>query len=123
MDVSETRRLSRLIGGGLLLLVGTLFVLQNLGWFHAGRLYDYWPLLLVWIGLTRMFGPTRPRHFPTGTVVFALGVYLQLERLDMVRVDARDVWPILMVVGGLALVADSLLARRTAGALSPGARS
>jgi hypothetical protein len=124
MDRFESRRLSRLIGGALLLLVGTLFVLQNLGWFHAGRLWDYWPLLLVWIGLSRMFGPTRPRHFPSGAVVFALGVFLQLERLDLVRVDAREIWPILLIVGGLALVADSLIARRaTGGELSPGARS
>ena len=72
MDRNESRRLSRLIAGGLLLLVGTLFVMQNLGFVHAGRLADYWPLLLVWIGLSRMFGPTRPRHFPSGAVVFAL---------------------------------------------------
>ena len=123
MDRHESYRLSRLIGGGLLLLVGTAFVLQNLGWVHAGRLVDYWPLLLVWIGLSRMFGPTRPRHFPSGAVVFALGVFLQLERLDLVHVDTRDIWPILLVVAGLALVADSLAARRSSSELPPGARS
>ena len=68
MDRNESRRLSRLIAGALLLLVGTLFVMQNLGFVHAGRLADYWPLFLVWIGLSRMFGPTRPRHFPSGAV-------------------------------------------------------
>ena len=129
MNHDESRRVSRLILGALLLLVGALFLMQNLGWFHAGRLWDYWPLVLVWIGLSRMFGPTRPRHFPSGAVVFALGVFLQLERLDMVRVDGRDIWPILLVVGGLALVADSLLARRAdegfrrSPDLRPGARS
>lgn len=123
MDRNESRRLSRVIGGGLLILVGMLFVLQNLGWLHAGRLVDYWPLLLVWIGLSRMFGPTRPRHFPSGAVVFALGVFLQLERLDMVRMDARDVWPILLVLAGVALIGDSLVARRAPGELSRGARS
>jgi len=123
MDRNESRRLSRVIGGVLLLLVGMLFVMQNLGFVHAGRLVDYWPLLLVWIGLSRMFGPTRPRHVPSGAVVFALGVFLQLERLDMIRVDPRDVWPILLVVAGLALVGDALLARRGSDALSRGARS
>jgi len=123
MDRNESRRLSRLIAGGLLLLVGTLFVMQNLGFVHAGRLVDYWPVLLVWIGLSRMFGPTRPRHVPSGAVVFALGVFLQLERFDLIRFDARDVWPILLVVAGLALVGDALLARRSSGELSRGLRS
>jgi hypothetical protein len=128
MDPFESRRISRLVAGALLLLVGSLFLLQNLGWLRAGRPWDYWPLLLVWIGLSRMLGPTRPRHFPSGAVVFALGVFLQLDRLDLIWFPARDVWPFLLVVGGLALIADSVVARRAAGGLGPdglgrGARS
>jgi hypothetical protein len=129
MERIESRRVSRLIGGALLLLVGVVFLLQNVGWVHAGRLADYWPLLLVWIGLSRMLGPTRPRHVPSGAVVFALGIVLQLDRLDVVRIEPRDAWPILLVVGGAALIADSLLARRQAlslrssGDVLPGVRS
>ncbi len=119
MEPMESRRISRLIGGALLLLVGSVFLLQNFGWWNAGRLWDWWPLLLVWIGLSRMFGPTRPRHVPSGAVVFALGVFLLAERLDLVPFEARDVWPALLVIAGIALIGDSLLARRSPGPIRP----
>jgi hypothetical protein len=117
--LDESRRISRVIGGALLVLVGSLFLFQNLGLVNAGRLVDYWPLLLVWIGLSRMLAPARPRHFPSGAVFFALGVFLQLERLDWIHIGARDVWPAFLIVAGVALVADSVLARRTAPELGP----
>jgi len=114
--VSEGRRISRLIAGGLLLLVGALFVLQNFGLVRAGQLGDYWPLFLVWIGLTRMLGPARARHFASGLVILALGVFFQLDRLDVIWVPVRHFWPLLLIVVGFGLIADSLIGRRRAGA-------
>ena len=113
--VSEGRRISRLIAGGLLLLVGALFVLQNLGLVRAGQFGDYWPLFLVWIGLTRMLGPARARHFASGLVILGLGVFFQLDRLDVIWVPMRHFWPLLLVVVGFGLIADSLISRRRAG--------
>lgn len=114
--VSEGRRVSRLIAGGLLLFVGALFVLQNLGYVRAGQFGDYWPLFLVWIGLSRMIGPARARHFASGLVIFALGVFFQLDRLDVIWVPMRQFWPILLIAVGFGLIADSLISRRRGGA-------
>jgi len=112
--VSEGRRISRLIAGGLLLLVGALFVLQNLGLVRAGRIGDYWPLFLVWVGLARMLGPARARHFASGLVLFALGVFFQLDRLDVIWVPMHRFWPLLLIAIGFGLIADSLIGRRSA---------
>jgi hypothetical protein len=113
--VSEGRRISRLIAGGLLLLVGALFVLQNLGVVRAGQLGDYWPLFLVWVGLARMLGPARARHFASGLVLFLLGVFFQLDRLDVIWVPMHRFWPLLLIAIGFGLIADSLIGRRGAG--------
>lgn len=110
--VSEGRRISRLIAGGLLLLVGALFVLQNLGLVRAGELGDYWPMFLVWVGLARMIGPARARHFASGLVLFALGVFFQLDRLDVIWVPMHRFWPLLLIAVGFGLIADSLVGRR-----------
>jgi len=109
--LSEGRRASRLVGGLLLLLLGTLFVLQNLGYVRAGRLGDYWPLLLVWVGLARML--THRRHFASGLVIFLLGVFFQLERLDDIWIPMRLFWPFLLIAIGLGLILDSLMGRRS----------
>ena len=110
--IGEGRQTSRLIGGALLLLLGLLFALQNLGIVRAGHLGDYWPLLLVWVGLSRMLGPRRVRHFASGLVVFLLGVFFQLDHLDVIWVPMNHFWPLLLVVIGFGLIADSLIGRR-----------
>ncbi len=109
---AEERRWSRIVGGLMLLILGSVFVLQNMGVLHAGRLGDYWPLLFVWAGLVRMIGGPRGRHhFASGAVVLALGIAFQLDRLGIVWIHARDFWPLLLVVAGVALVAESLMLR------------
>ena len=108
--VSEGRRMSRLVGGVLLLFLGGIFVLQNLGYVKAGRLADYWPLLLVWVGLTRML--SRQGTVASGFVVFALRVFFQLDRLDVIWVPMRFFWPVLLIVIGFGLIADAVIGRR-----------
>lgn len=115
--IEDPRRISRVIGGTLLLLVGILFLLQNAGLAHAGRIGDWWPLLLVWIGLSRMLAPRRGHHFASGFVVLVLGIALQLDRLGMIGFHLHDVWPVLLVVAGLALVGESLFLRRDRSAI------
>jgi hypothetical protein len=110
--VGEGQRISRLIAGALLLLVGALFVLQNLGLVRAGRIGDYWPMFLIWVGLARMLGPARARHFASGFVLFALGVFFQLDRLDVIWVPMHRFWPLLLIAIGFGLIADSLMGRR-----------
>ena len=125
----EGRRVSRLIAGLLLLLLGGVFALQNLGVVRAGHLRDYWPLILIWVGLTRMFVSGQHGHFASGLVIFLLGVFFQLERLDVFWVPIRQFWPLLLIAVGFGLIADSLLGRRRRAELprqseaGPGGRS
>jgi hypothetical protein len=116
---SEGRQTSRLIAGALLLSLGVLFALQNLGVVRAGQLGDYWPLLLVWVGLSRMLGPRRRRHFASGLVIFMIGVFFQLDRLDVILVPMRHFWPLLLIAIGFGLIADSFVVRRSGTDLTP----
>lgn len=108
----ERKRISRVIAGALLVFVGGLFFLQNLGALHAGRIGDYWPLLLVWLGLTRLLGPRRAHHFASGAVLLVLGILFQLDRLGVFWFHIHDLWPVLLVIAGLALITESWFVRR-----------
>jgi len=121
----EARRTSRLVGGALLLLVGSLLVLKNFGYVDAGRLVDYWPLLLVWVGLSRLLAPRPGRHVASGAILLALGVAFLADRFDWVDFSMRDFWPVLCVIAGLALIAEGLAARgaRAGSTPSPGGPS
>ena len=117
---NEYRRVSRLIGGGLLLLVGALFVLQNLGVLSAGWIGDYWPLVLVWLGLSRLLAPGDGSRLLPGTILLLLGVLFQLDRLELAGFSFEDVWPGFLIAAGLALIAGSLRARRAGSAPADG---
>ena len=111
MVQDAARTASRVVGGVLLLILGTVFLMQNFGVLHAGRLGNYWPLLLVWVGLARLLSPRGRHRFASGAVILALGIAFQLDRLGVVWLHARDFWPLLLVVAGLALVAESFINR------------
>jgi len=114
----EGQRYSRLVGGALLLLVGSLLVLKNFGYVHAGRIVDYWPLLLVWVGATRILAPKRGRHVVSGAILVGLGALLLADRFDWMDLSMRDFWPMACVIAGFAMIAEGLFARkRDAGAI------
>jgi hypothetical protein len=115
---------SRLIGGAILLLLGTLFLLDRFGVVRAGSPGEYWPMLLVWLGLSRLLTPGDPRRV-SGTVLLAIGLLFQADQLDYV--SAHRFWPLLLLVAGAALIAGGLRSRRreisTPSALVDGGRS
>ena len=105
-DAREARRVSRLVAGALLIGVGVLFVLGNLGLVRPPRAAELWPLVLVWVGITRL----AANRVASGVLLLGLGAVLQLERLGVVFVSLDDLWPALLIALGAGLIADSLFA-------------
>jgi predicted membrane protein len=90
----------RLVAGGVLILLGLLFTLDNLGYVDAGDVLDYWPLILVGIGVVKVRNPQHEGQRTLGYILIALGAVFLLQ-LVIFR-DIRVAWPfILLVVGGL----------------------
>lgn len=111
-DREEGRRVSRLVGGGILVLVGLALALANfriIGPVSAG---DFWPMVLIWVGATRLLAPPRFAHLASGGVVLALGVFFQLDRLGWFALSLDDLWPYLLVAGGAAMILEGVRQRR-----------
>jgi hypothetical protein len=90
----------RLVAGGALILLGLLFTLDNLGYVDAGDVLDYWPLILIGIGVVKVRNPQHEGQRTLGYILIALGAVFLLQ-LVIFR-DIRVAWPfILLVVGGL----------------------
>jgi len=112
MSDLERTRVSRLVAGGVLILVGILLVLSNAGAVRPLRFGDFWPMVLIWAGISRLLAPTRNGPRVSGAIVLALGIFFQLDRLGWIGLSFREVWPFLLVVGGAAMILDGLRARR-----------
>jgi hypothetical protein len=104
--------MSRLVGGAILVLVGLLLALANfrvIGPVSAG---DFWPMVLIWLGATRLLAPPRSAHFASGAVLLALGVFFQVDRLGWLDLSFEDFWPYLLVAAGAAMIFDGVREKR-----------
>jgi hypothetical protein len=91
----------KVITGGLLVLLGVLFILDNFHVIDAGALWDYWPLFLIGPGLSRLLQPDRPGQRVWGAILVGVGGVLLLRNLDIVWIPFHRVWPVaLVVIGG-----------------------
>lgn len=114
--VSETvqrhRRVSAAIFGVILIGLGTIFMLDNLGYVDAFRIWEYWPVVMIGFGLASLIAPKDAGDPAAGAVMTAVGTFFLLRKLDVIDWRFRDVWPLFLVLAGVALIARALTERR-----------
>jgi len=116
----------KIVAGVFLVLLGALFILDNLRIVDAGSLWDYWPLLLIVPGVTRLLVPSRPGQKVWGAILVAVGGLLLLRNLDIFWIPFHKVWPFLLVIFGGYLIFQTMTRRADVAAPSasgPGARA
>ncbi len=104
---SSRKRNGRLIGGITLVVLGLLFLVDNLFTWDVGYLWNYWPLILVAIGVFRL---TRGWGRGGGFFLIVLGGFFLFDELDLLY--AEDTWPVLLMALGAILIFSSVLRRR-----------
>jgi len=68
----------------------------------------YWPLLLIAAGLPALLVPKDSGDQVMGFLLTGFGVFLQLQRLALIRWTLAQTWPILVMAAGLLLVVQAL---------------
>jgi hypothetical protein len=118
----RNRKVTAAVFGVMLIGIGTLFLLDNFGMYDAGQLRDYWPVLLIGLGIPGLVAPKDAGDVPWGVVTVAVGTFFLLRNLDVIDWRFRDIWPLFLVLAGVALIARSFADRRAhlpAGSGSP----
>lgn len=99
----------RAIWGTVLLLLGFLLLLDNLGIVDLGRAWDHWPLILVAIGIGRILAAGHWRACGDGLWWIFTGLWLEVSVHRFWGLGFRESWPILLIAIGLSMVLKSLL--------------
>jgi predicted membrane protein len=87
--------------GLMVIAVGVLFTLDNLEIVDARAFLQYWPAGLVAIGLLKLYHAARGGHGWLGGLFFlSIGVWMLIERIVFVRIDAREIIPLFLVFLG-----------------------
>src|SRR6266849_5067399 len=98
------RSTSRLIIGLTVIALGVLFTLDNLGIVSARDELRWWPVALIAYGLTRLVGIGCRRGLLAGSVFTIAGVWVLLNNFHVIDRSFWDLWPILLVIWGIAIV-------------------
>ncbi len=93
-----------LIIGGAIVAIGLVLLLENMGILREVRMWDYWPLILVALGLGRIAESQRPAAMVWGGLLAGAGVLFLLRNLDILRVDFRMIWPLLIIGFGVSML-------------------
>lgn len=108
MSVEQSFRLSaRLLVGLFVIALGVIFLLDNLRLIYAGDLLRFfWPALFLVIGVVKLVVRGSTFHRVLGLAFTLIGLWLLLEELDVLPYyfDLDDLWPLILVALGLALV-------------------
>jgi len=91
----------RLTAALVLIGLGTLFFLGNMGLFEIGDFFaTFWPLVIIALGISRLLSPNSK---DVGGAVFflGLGALFLAGNLGMLRGDVLDYWPVVLILLGV----------------------
>ena len=109
----------RIMIGVLIVIAGVLAFLSNIEVIHNFNLWDYWPVILIAIGIGRFFRPfTGGSMYVEGLIWIAIGSVLLLDNLNLFEFSIGKYWPLLLVLLGAMIILHSFSASRSTSGLS-----
>lgn len=97
---------SRLFFATALIIVGTLLFLGNLGLWPVRDVWDYWPIILIAIGIGRLFGGRCASSRVFGILLIFFGALFLTVTLGILHINARDnSWPVSLLLIAFGFIA------------------
>lgn len=95
---------AQLVLGVVVVAIGMLFTLDNLGVLEARSILRYWPIVPLIFGVAQvMYARTAARGF-TGVLWILGGGFLLGRQLGLFYIGIRDLWPLFLVAIGSFIV-------------------
>jgi predicted membrane protein len=110
--VERFRITPRLIVGLAILVLGALWTLDNLNLLESEDFTDWWPVVLIAIGLVKFLGRRTNRVGPV--LLMIVGALLLTSSLGYIHFDLGDLIPLAFAAWGAKLVWDALSRRSVA---------
>jgi hypothetical protein len=100
--------LTRIVLGLALVAVGVMLLLEFQGFFEFGDIWQYWPLILVVLGVAKFVQADRRDDQGTGIWLVLMGAWLLVSLQHYWDLYFRDTWPAIFVVIGLSMLWKAL---------------
>ena len=94
--------------GGIVVAIGVLLLLDNLRIIRFHDVWQYWPVLLVAWGVSRIVDSRTPSGWILGGVVTLVGAFMLLDTLDIFVFNFAIIWPVLLIAFGVSVLVRAL---------------
>lgn len=98
---------NQLILGIVAIGFGVLFLLRNLGVIEADGVRQFWPLVLVFLGVLKIMlhgGSGSARDYFWGGALILVGSTMTLHRLGVIDFSWHAWWPVLLIAFGVSIM-------------------
>jgi predicted membrane protein len=93
------------IGGVVFIVAGVFLLLEKTGYLPQDFVLHFWPMIFILIGLVKIvYAGGRA----TGVALIALGAFLQLNAMGIIHVNFWDLWPVFIIIAGVAMLWQAL---------------
>lgn len=112
----------RIVLGLVVLGLGIVFLLDNLGYVYRYDYLRYWPVIVLAFGLVKLLGGRGTSERTAGIIWIIAGGALLLHQLDRLDFDIWELWPLVLILIGANLVLKSVFGPRASMSASSNAK-
>lgn len=96
-----------ILAGLAILIAGAIMLLENLDMGFGIHALDYWPVILILIGIGKILDCRKPNCIYWGLIFIGIGTLFLLNNLNIINFWFDDLWPILIILAGIAVIRGS----------------
>jgi hypothetical protein len=97
-----------LVWGVGLIAMGLLFLSNYLGFMPWGTWRTWWPALVIFLAVVRLFTARTPRRIGDSVAFLCMGLWFVVVVNHLYGLDWHNSWPLALVSVGLGAVARAL---------------
>ena len=94
--------------GIAVILIGSLFLLDNLNILDFDARVFFWPTVLMVIGGLRVYSAESRSAYIFGGGLFTLGVVVLLSKLGFISLNLREYWPLVLILVGVFVIFNAM---------------
>lgn len=107
-DDINKRLPAQVILGLVVIVMGLLFLLDNLNIFEIGDVFRFWPMMFILVGALKLYDSHDAGGRVFGGILISIGVLLTLRHMGYIYFGWRTIWPVLVMLLGGAVVYNAL---------------
>jgi len=99
---------SRMVPAVILIAIGALILLRNLHVIPYTDWINFWPVVLIVIGASKLADASRTGSYTVGAVLMGIGGLFLVDNLGLLPWSVWNLWPVALIAIGIMLLVERI---------------